>query len=370
MAVPQDIVNTRCDRKRGTMTHVSDNFEGPGGSRPRRRPTLRQVAAHAGVGFKTVARVVNGEGSVAPETAAKVQAALRELHYVPDDFAGSLKKDGGRTRTIGLTISNVANPLAAQIHGGVELVAMPRNVATFAASLNEQPSAEIEHTRAFLRRRVDGLILTPVAEDQSYLQLAIDRGTAVVFVDREPVGLRADTVKVDDVASAFTAVGHLAEVGHRRIAHLGDRQRIQTARQRREGYFNAMRSRGLPIDEGIVMLDIPDELHAYAAARRMLEADDPPTAIHSAQNLITVGVIRALRDLGLSRRVAVVGFDDIALSDLLDPPVTVISHDLSRIGRVAAERLFARIDGDESEPRTVFVPTELVVRGSGEIRPQ
>ena len=344
-----------------------EESDGPG---PSRRPTLRQVAAHAGVGFKTVARVVNGEGSVAPATAARVQAALRELNYVPDDFAGSLKKDGGRTRTIGLTISNVANPLAAQIHGGVEIVAMPRNVATFAVSLNEQPSAEIEHTRAFLRRRVDGLILTPVADDQSYLQLAIDRGTAVVFVDREPAGLRADTVKVDDVSSAATAVGHLADFGHRRIAHLGDRVRIQTARQRKEGYLSAMRSRDLPVDERLVILDIPDELHAYAAARRLLESDDPPTAIHSAQNLITVGVIRALRDLGLSRKVAVVGFDDVAMGDLLDPPVTVISHDLARVGRVAAERLFARIDGDQSEPRTVFVPTELVVRGSGEIRPQ
>jgi LacI family transcriptional regulator len=107
-----------------------------------------------------------------------------------------------------------------------------------------------------------------------------------------------------------------------------------------------------------------------AAARRLVKSDDPPTAIHSAQNLITVGVIRALRDLGLSRKVAVVGFDDVAMGDLLDPPVTVISHDLARVGRVAAERLFARIDGNQSEPRTVFVPTELVVRGSGEIRPQ
>lgn len=93
-------------------------------------------------------------------------------------------------------------------------------------------------------------------------------------------------------------------------------------------------------------------------------------AIFSAQNLITVGVVRALRDLGLSRHIAVIGFDDVAMGDLLDPPLTVISHDLSRVGRVAAERLLDRIDGDRSEPRTVFVPTELVVRGSGEIRPQ
>lgn len=145
------------------------------------RPTIRQVAERAAVGFKTVARVVNGEPNVAPATAARVRKALDELNYIPDDSAGSLRKDGGRTRTIGLTISDVANPLAAKIHAGVEGVALRHNVAIFAASLNEDPEAELRLTRSFLRRRVDGLILTAVASDQSYLNLAVERGTPVVF---------------------------------------------------------------------------------------------------------------------------------------------------------------------------------------------
>jgi LacI family transcriptional regulator len=353
------------------MTPVSDTDDtgsaAPAGARRSRRPTIRQVAARAGVGFKTVARVVNDEPGVAPATAVRVQAALRELGYVPDDFAGSLRKDGGRTRTIGLTISNVANPLAAQIHRGVEVVAMAHNVATFAVSLNEDPEAEYQHTRAFLRRRVDGLILTAVAPDQAYLQLALDRGTPIVFVDREPAGLETDRVLVDNAAATGIAVRHLANHGHRRIAHLGDRETIATARERRRGYRQAMGALGLDVDENLIAADLPDELQAYAAARRLLESPDPPTAIHSAQNLITMGTVRALRDLGLSRRVAVVGFDDISLGDMLDPPVTVISHDLRRVGQVAAERLFARIDGDTSPARKIIVPTQLIVRGSGEI---
>ncbi len=332
-----------------------------------RRPTIRQVAAHAGVGFKTVARVVNGEPGVAPATAARVQEALSELGYVPDDSAGSLRRNGGRTRTIGLTISNVANPLAAQIHGGVEIAADAHNVATFAASLHEDPGAEYRHTRAFLRRRVDGLILTPVAPDQGYLQLALDRGTPIVCVDREPSGIETDCVIVDNAAATGAAVRHLASRGHRRIAHLGDMETIQTARDRRGGYREAMAALGLGVDEHLIVPDLPDELQAYAAARRLLESPSPPTAIHSAQNLITIGAIRALRDLGLSHQVAIVGFDDIPLGDMLSPAVTVISHDLRRVGQVAADRLFARIGGDTSPARKIIVPTQLVARGSGEI---
>ena len=319
------------------------------------------------MGFKTVARVVNGEPGVAPATAARVQQALSELGYVPDDSAGSLRRDGGRTRTIGLTISNVANPLAAQIHGGVEVVATAHNVATFAASLHEDPEAEYRHTRAFLRRRVDGLIITPVAPSQGYLQLAQDRGTPIVCVDREPSGLEADCVIVDNAAATGAAVRHLARHGHRRIAHLGDLETIQTARDRRGGYREAMAALGLAVDEHLIVADLPDELQAYAAARRLLESPDPPTAIHSAQNLITIGAIRALRDLGLSGQVAIVGFDDIPLGDMLSPAVTVISHDLRRVGQVAADRLLARIGGDTSPARKIIVPTQLVARGSGEI---
>ena len=333
------------------------------------RPTIRQVAAQAGVGFKTVARVVNGERGVSPTTTARVKKAIDELGYVPDDSAGSLRRDGGRTRTIGLTISNVANPLAAQIHGAVEVVAMTHNVATFAASLNEDPEAEKRHTRAFLRRRVDGLILTAVAPDQSYLRLPLERGTPMVFVDREPSGLDADSFVVDNAAATSAAIRHLAALGHKEIAYLGDRESIQTARLRYQGYEQAMDQLGLAIDPSLVFKGVSDEIQAFAVASALLERRPAPTAIFSAQILITIGSLRALRALRMERQIALIGFDDVPLGDLLTPAVTVISHDLARVGRVAAERLFARIDGDASPPLRIVIPTQLVARGSGEIPP-
>jgi hypothetical protein len=220
----------------------------------------------------------------------------------------------------GLTISNVANPLAAQIHDGVEFVAMSRKVATFAVSLNEEPAAEIEHTRAFLRRRVDRLILTAVADDQSYLQLAIDRGTAVVFVEREPTGLRADTVKVNDIRSAATAVGHLADIGHRRIAHLGDRARIQTG-TRTQG--------GLPSRHGGAWSARRRDHPRHLRRTRRLRGSVPTPRVSRSAHRDSLGAEphdrrgpEALRDLGLCHQVALMGFDGFPMSDLLDPPVT------------------------------------------------
>jgi LacI family transcriptional regulator len=336
----------------------------PGGSS---RPTLRQVAEHAGVGFKTVARVVNGEDYVSAEMTDRVRRAIDELGYVPDDTAGSLRRAGRLTRTLGLTLSDVANPLEAQMHAAIEAVATQHDVATFAASVNEDPDAEVRVTRSFLRRRVDGLILTPVASDQSYLRSAVERGTPIVFVDRDPVGLHADSVVVDNARSSERGVAHLAEHGHRQVAYLGDRESIQTARERHTGYTRAVTARGLADDPRLVVTALTDETSAYAAARALLESSEPPTALFTAQNLITVGAVRALHDLGMEHHVALVGFDDVPLGDLLRPAVTVISHDLAETGRIAAERVFRRLAESHLPPERIVLPTNLIRRGSGEI---
>lgn len=195
-------------------------------------------------------------------------------------------------------------------------------------------------------------------------------GRPSFFVDREPTGIDTDVIAVDNAAATAVAVRHLVNYGHRRIAHLGDRDRIQTARIRRQAFRTTLAKHAIPIEESLIVPDLGDELLAYAATRRLMESSEPPTAIHSARNLITVGVLRALRDLGTRHQVAVVGFDDIEQGDLVDPPVTVIAYDLGRIGAVAAERLMSRVEGDTPPPQKIIIPTQLIARGSGEIRPQ
>ena len=349
------------------VTPLSTSSSEPATSR--QRPTMRHVAALAGVGIKTVSRVINGEPNVSEATIAKVRAAAERLNYQPDLHAGNLRRIDRRTQTLGLLVGSVANPFSGAIHRAVEDAAAERGVAVFASSLDDDPLRERGIVEAFLRRRVDGLILTTVNKSQGYLQHELDQGTPMVFVDREPVGIEADAVVADNVEGAATAARHLIEHGHRRIAYLGDRVDIQTAGLRKQGFLGVFGDAGIPTHDLPVIDGLHDEESARVAVERLLAGDNPPTAIFTSQNLVTIGAVRALRENGASRRIALVGFDDILLADLLDPAITVIAQDPQRIGAIAAERVFDRLDGNTEPARSWVVRTKLIVRGSGEIRP-
>lgn len=331
---------------------------------------MRDVAALAGVSIKTVSRVVNGESGVSPAMATKVHRAAEQLDFQLNFGARSLRRADGRTATIGLILENVANPYSSALHRAVENVARARGVAVLAGSLDEDPRRERELVAAFTSRRVDGLIMMPTGLDHSYLLAERRAGTAMVFVDRPPGLADADVVLTDNRAGAQTGVAHLIAAGHRRVGFIGDLARIATAQERYEGYLDAVRLAGLPLAHQHAVRDATTVEAAEAAATGLLTGPDPPTALFAAQNLVTIGTIRALRRLGCQREVALVGFDDFLLADLVDPPVTVVAQDPSLIGQKAAHRLFRRTDGDTSPGGTEVVPTTLVVRGSGEIPPR
>ena len=335
----------------------------------RRRPTMKNVADLAGVGVKTVSRVINREPHVSEETIARVRRAAEQLQYQPDIHAGNLRRADRRTDTLGLLVGSVANPFSAAVHRAVEDIALERHVAVFASSLDEDPERELSSVNAFLRRRVDGLILTTIQPSQAYLGSQLDQGIPIVFVDRRPHGIEADAVITENAEGAAGAVEHLLAVGHRRIAYLGDDEKIFTARERKRGYLDTLRRHGVAPDERIIVDNLDDEGKASDAVARLLALDDPPTAIFSAQNLITLGVITSLRSAGASTRVALVGFDDVPMAALLEPAITVVAQDPSSIGEIAARRVFERLDGLDEPARDFVVPTRLVVRGSGEIPP-
>lgn len=333
-----------------------------------RRPTLRDVAARAGVSFKTVSRVVNGEPGVSALLVQRVEQAVEELNFRPHLGARTLRRTDARSSSIGLLLEDVSNPYSAAVQRAVEDVATAQGVVVFSASLDESAERERVLVRDFVSRRADGLLLVPAGDDQSYLAPEIAAGTAVVCVDREPHGLAVDAVVATNTAGAADAVRHLAASGHRRIAFLGDSPAIVTARQRHAGYREALDALGLPVDPTLAVHGLGHPDVALDAVLRLLERPDPPTAIFAAQNLVTIGAVRALRRAGREHDVALVGFDDFLMADLLDPAVTVVAQDAAAIGTLAAELLFDRIAGTAAAPPTTYaVPTHLVVRGSGEI---
>jgi LacI family transcriptional regulator len=340
-----------------------------GGDQAARPPTMREVAARAGVSVKTVSRVVNDEPGVSPSLVERVRGAIEELDFRPNAGARSLRRADHRSASIALLLEDVANPFSAAVQRAVENVAVPRGVMVFSASLDEDPHRERALAREFSARHTDGLIIAPAGDDQSYLATELRAGTPVVCVDREVHNLAADSVVATNTLGAAEGARHLIAAGHRRIAFLGDSSRIVTARQRYAGYQQALDEAGLLLDPGIVLYDVRDSASAEGAIISMLGRPDPPTALFTAQNLITIGAVRALRRLGREHTTALVGFDDFQLADLLTPGVTVVAQDPTAIGRLAADLLFARLDGTAAAPSVYLVPTALIRRGSGEIAP-
>ncbi len=331
---------------------------------------MRDVAALAGVSLKTVSRVVNREAGVSEELVARVGRAAEQLDYRPNLTASNLRRADQRTATIGLLVEDVANEFFASIHRGVEEISRQRGVAVIAASLDRDPALERDLVAAFASRRVDGLILAPTAQEQGYLTTELRSGLPMVCIDREPRGVDTDAVVTDNREASAEGVRHLLRQGHRRIAFVGGQSTLTTEQDRYRGYVDAMAEAGAVVDPQWVRHGAQDSDEAMAIATELLGLPQVPTAIFSGQNLITMGTVRALRAHGLQRRVALVGFDDFGLADLLEPAITVVAQDARAIGRLAAELLFRRMANSHEPTATHVVRSRLVTRGSGEIPPE
>ncbi|WP_363326379.1 LacI family DNA-binding transcriptional regulator [Haloactinopolyspora sp.] len=327
---------------------------------------MNDVARHAGVGLKTVSRVVNGEPRVSPAMLKKVLTAIEELGFRPHEGARVLRR--GRTACVGLVLGDVADPFYSVLTRAVERTARANGHLLFTASSEEDPEQERQLVQALCAGRVDGVIIVPTGGDHSYLAPDVAAGISVVFVDRPVQGIDADVVLSANVDGARQGVAHLIQQGHRRIGYLGDAEKIFTAVEREQGYRRALADAGLPYDPALVARGRADPEFVHAGLQRMLDGPEPATAVFTGNNRTTVAVLRELAARG-DRRTALVGFDDFELADLLEPGVTVVAQDAAVLGRSAADLLFQRLGGDRSQAHTIEIPTRLIPRGSGEIPP-
>jgi len=327
-----------------------------------RRPTLRDVAALAGVSFKTVSRVVNGEPGVSSAVTDRVREAADALGYRPNAAATALRRADGRTATFGVLLEDAGNHFFAMLLRGIEDVARDRGVAVFTSSTDLDLAREREMTAAYVARQVDALITAPSDSAGEHLRRVIAQGRRVVLVDRTLDGLDVPTVLVDNALGTRTAVEHLIARGHRRIGFLGRDPSIYTSRGRYAGYVEALTEAGIAVDPSLVQREGFTGSSPRDAIERLLDLADPPTALFAGQDVITMTAVSVLQRRGLSERVALVGFDDFELADLLQPGVTVVAQDPRRIGALAAE---LALDPDGSGVH--LVPTRLIERGSGEI---
>lgn len=319
--------------------------------------SMRDVAAAAGVSVKTVSRVHNGDPQVTPETRERVERAIRELGYLPNSLATTFRE--GRSPVIGVAVPDIGDPYFAALVRGLDRIAAEHRLLTVVASISE---AEHESARVeiLLSRRLQGLVLAPVSHDQSYLRRWAAQ-VPIVVVDREPERLTADWVVSDDLEGGRTAVAHLASLGHRRVAFVGDSAGLSTTRARLGGYRAALLEAGIPHDHALELLHGAGPDAARAAVAAVLDGPAPPTAIFSSNARSTMALAPLLRE----RSLAVVSFGDFPLADALCPSITALDQHPDAVGELAARRLLDRIARPGRRlRRRLEVPTTLTVRES------
>jgi LacI family transcriptional regulator len=326
---------------------------------------MRDVAARAGVGIKSVSRVVNGE-YVRPETKRVIAEAIAELGFSRNDSAAMLRQ--GSSASVGLVLEDIAEPFQSVLNRAVEAVTLANGSILMTASSGEDAAREVKVVRAFCARRVDGLIIVPAAHSHKYLLPDIRAGVATVFVDRPADGIDADTILAGNFEGARDGVAHLIRAGHRRIGFIADTPEIFTASERLRGYQDALAKGGLIFDPALTEMAGPTEPGVAAALGRMLKTSAPATAFFTGNSRITMMFLRAIRARG-DATPALVAFDDFELADMLSPGITVVAQDAASMGRVAADLLFRRLGGDASPTQRIYLRTTLIPRGSGEITP-
>lgn len=327
------------------------------------QPTIKEVARLAGVSPMTASRTLNGGRNVRPDLQERVMAAVRELGYQRNENARSLRP-GQPSGLIGIAITNLANPYYGSFALGVEEVAAEHGRRIILGNTGEDAGRERQLVSDFIGRQVDGLILVPTSGDAEHLRPERLGDVPIVLASRRVPGLEVDTVLLDDVGGAYRGTISLLDAGHTRVGFLGNRTSVFTGERRYRGFEKAMTERGVDIDPAIVARDQQDVDAARRAARAMLDRDDAPTAIFSANNRNTIGALREIgrrmRDGLPGPRPSIVSFDDFELSELMPVPVTVIDHDARVLGREAATLLFNRLGGNLDAPaRTIELPVTI-----------
>ena len=320
--------------------------------------TMRDVAARAGVSAKTVSRVYNGDPHVTAETKERVEAALRDLSYVPNTIATTFRT--GRAPVIGVAVPDITDPLFASIAKAAEELARTRSMSVVITSIGVDPEREVGVVQALLSQPLSGLIIAPVSGDHRYLAPWAER-MPMVFVDRQPVGLAVDSFIEDDIAGARLATAHLIGHGHARIGFIGDDGSIPTSRNRLQGYRDALGAAGLAFSEELVSFGAYDRAGAAAAFMAIDRCRPGPTALFCSNARSAISLVPVVRTSGL----AMATFGDFPLADMLKPSWTFIDQDPHRLGTLAAQRILDRLDRPQGRfRRRTVLPVPLVERES------
>lgn len=333
-----------------------------------KRLTIKDVAAKAGVSLATTSRALSGRGYVSEETKSLVFQAAAELGYKPHAAARSLKLQ--RTNNVGLIIADIVNPFYAFLADGVLTCSQQLDYRVILCATEEDTAMERDYLMVLMEQRVDGIIAVPGGHNLAQWQEVIDLGIKLVLVDREIAGLTGhDTVTVDNVQGAYSAIEHLIGLGHQRIGIINGPVSATTGHDRLQGYYNALEQAGILAQEELIQIGSFKRDSGFQATHRLLSLSNPPTAIFATNNVLGEAAMFAIRErkLSIPDDVSLVMFDDVPWASLTTPRLTVVAQPTHSLGFIAMEILDQRLahaDEDDSEPVKTVLQPELIVRDS------
>lgn len=331
--------------------------------------SIREVAKRAGVSLGTVSNVLNRPEIVSEETRRRVQQAIEEIGFVPNGSARQLR--AGRSQHIGLVVLDVANPFFTEVARGVEDAANEAGYVVILCNSDDSLEKESHYLQVLEEQRTQGVLITPVQNDASYLQRLRQRGIAVVLLDRPSRIKDLCSVSVDDVRGGELAAMHLIEQGHQRIAFVHGPLTIRQCADRYRGVLRALRAAGLDAGQALVDIATPAQSASAgeACVEQLLRASIKPTAAFCANDLLALGVMRGLIKLGCSipGDMALVGYDDVEFASVLATPLTSIRQPKYELGRTAAELLLDEADNASThQHKHIVYQPELIVRASSQ----
>jgi LacI family transcriptional regulator len=339
---------------------------GEGGENAKKAADIREVARRAGVSISTVSRYLNHK-VVSPAAERRIEEAIRELAYLPNRIARSLKMK--RTMTLGMVIPDITNPYFPEVVKGVDSAARAAGFNLILANTGEDQSIEWEHLQTMRALRCDGvaIILAPSLGDDSDRQRRLQEyPLPLVFVDRAPK-FESDMVVSDNLRSSGEAIRHLVKLGHTRIALLDTTMDVSSHRERAAGYMQVLQELGLGPDPRYVLRALPTVADGFAAAVKLLDTSPPPTAMFVLSNRATIGALQAISARGLRcpEDISLVSYDDYEWQEAFRPRLTTIAQPAYLLGQRASEILIARITNEgDAPPEQVVLSSRLVVRES------
>lgn len=326
--------------------------------------TIREVAERAGVSVTTVSHVVNQTRFVAAETEQRVRDAMQLLNYRPNSLARSLRR--GETRTIGLILPDSANPFFAEFARLLEDAAFQQDYSLILCNSNGELEKERRYAEVLFNKQVDGIIFMAAGDDPFSLHDLVAQSFPLVVVDRIVDHIDVDAVITDNALSGRLAAEHLIALGHRRMGIIRGPSHVTPSAQRVTGFAQTLEQAGLNLPEELQAVGDFHPEAGYLAARKLLAASTPPSAIFACNDLMAIGALRAITETGrkVPADISLVGHDDIELASYTRPALTTISQPVENLAETSIRLLLQRIQSPEMDRQQIILPNRLVVRQS------